>query len=74
MMNEWQNLDTDNVPNDLFKEGAWEREHRREEVKRWVNSGAAFFIENGYRIRRPEGWEPKECPTCGAYRDQGRFQ
>ena len=22
--------------------------------------------EIGYRIRRPETWEPKECPNCGS--------
>ena len=63
-MNEWQELDKDNVPSDILAEEAWEREYRSS-GKAWIRARTyTLHADTLYRIRRPEGWEPKECPTC----------
>ena len=69
MMNDWQELDVDNMPNDLFRKNAWDIEYYYPHTDVWISCyGAVNFNEYKYRIRRPEGWEPKECPTCGSKR------
>ena len=78
MSNEWQELDIQNLPGtDVFNPGSWEWQHRPTGGD-WGNifkgishekypSGSEFSLplDGEIRIRRPEGWEPKGCPTCG---------
>jgi len=79
-VNEWQELDPYNLPPDILKPGAWEFEYKAndgfdgpKEYKRTTNLNG--FIERWYsfRTRRPEGWEPSECPTCGSEDKQTRL-
>ena len=75
MDREWQELDIENVPSDLFKPGAWEFQESYINDDRWAFPfmGVVGVSLHGsrtekYRIRRPEGWEPEKCPTCGSHR------
>lgn len=73
MEREWQELDIENVPSDLFKPGAWEFQESYINDDRWAFPfmGVVGVSLHGsrtekYRIRRPKGWEPSECPRCGS--------
>ena len=75
MSNEWRDLDVNNLPSDILVEGAWETQHEESDPMKgkWysITVIAAGKVQSQYRIRRPEGWEPKECPRCGGPADNG---
>ena len=76
MSNDWRELDVKNLPSDILVDGAWEIEFNlagagweprkitpiTSLLTDMVGSRAALWRT---RIRRPEGWEPKECPRFG---------
>jgi hypothetical protein len=77
MDREWQELDIENVPSDLFKPGAWEYQYFDGEDWNIIDFKTVYttpyvFNKMKSRIRRPEGLEPSECPNCGSNFKQSR--
>ena len=65
-MDKWQELDANNLPSDILVKDAWKREYKTS-IGEWATDTLAHISKHiDYRIRRPEGWEPNECPTCGS--------
>lgn len=77
-MSKRRDLDPKKMPTDIADPGAWKFKYplgewfqitdipRAGEVLKGIFAMHHDGCYSGVRIRRPEGWEPKECPTCGS--------
>ena len=72
-MSEWTDLDVNQLPSDILVAGAYVWKMRRPGcaltdcpwfIDEITTEALRPFPKYIFSYRRPEGWEPKECPTC----------